>query len=260
MAVCVLWQFRTSSSRLPKFSLRLSRRTPPACNICSSSTQTISASTDIFRPLPREELVTKFRSRLKDRPFMVGSTGEGFPEFLGEPRDSFPHAVLINNPHQSSLAELTVNCMEYVEENLADYPAILFRNLPAQTAQDFSIIAQGIPWKAIGFTGGPNYRKKIDKNARTYTSNNDPCELSINPHNELAYTDAYPSKVSSKQVKIRNLKKLCLTGYLKFRLFPTKKALSSHDGDADVNVTKKKRFISSTHFVDIHRQTTTINK
>jgi len=92
--------------------------------------------------------VTKFKSRL-DRPFIVGSTGEGFPEFLGEPRDSFPHGVLVNNPHQSSLAQLTVKCMEYEEENLADYPAILFRNLPAQTAQDFSIIAQGMPWKSL---------------------------------------------------------------------------------------------------------------
>ena len=136
-----------------------------AYKIYSSSSLLSSTSTAIFQPLPREELVTKFKSRLKDRPFMVGSTGEGFPEFLGEPRDSFPHGVLVNNPLQSSLAQLTVKCMEYVEENLADYPAILFRNLPAQTAQDFSVIARGIPWKAVTYKGGVTYRTKIDKNA-----------------------------------------------------------------------------------------------
>jgi len=95
--------------------------------------------------------VTKFKSRLKDRPFTVGSTGEGFPEFLGEPRDSFPHGVLVNSPHQSSLAELTMKCTDYVEEN---------HNLPAQTAQDFSTIADGIPWKAFQWKGALNYRTK----------------------------------------------------------------------------------------------------
>ena len=150
--------------------------------------------------------MTKFKSRLKDRPFMVGSTGEGFPEFLGEPRDSFPHGVFVNNPHQSSLAELTVKCMEYMEENLADYPAILFRNLPAQTAQDFATIADRIAWKAFQWNGGLNYRTKIDKNAGTFTANDDPGKITIDPHNELSYSDVYPSKVSSKQEK-----KLCLT-------------------------------------------------
>ena len=140
--------------------------------------------------------MTKFKSRLKDRPFIVGSTGEGFPEFLGEPRDSFPHGVLVNNPHQSSLAQLTVKCMEYEEENLADYPAILFRNLPAQAAQDFSIIAQGIPWKSLTSEGGTLFRTKIDKNIGMYTSNNDPDEITIDPHNEMSYPGVYPSKVS----------------------------------------------------------------
>ena len=141
----------------------------------------------------------KIKSRLKDRPYMVGSTGQGFPEFLGEPTESFPHGVFVNNPHQASLAELTAKCMEYVEKNLTDNPAILFRNLPAQTAQDFSIIAQEIPWKTLEFRGGPNYRNKVDKNVGTYTSNDDPGEICIDPHNELSYTDSYPSKVRCMQ-------------------------------------------------------------
>ena len=213
MAVSHLW-LRTSVCRLPKFPFRLSRRTPTAYNICSSSSLLSSTSTDIFQPLPREELVTKFKSRLKDRPFTVGSTGEGFPEFLGEPRDSFPHGVFINNPHQSSLAQLTVKCVEYVEENLADYPAILFRNLPAQTAQDFSIIAQGIPWKSLTYEGGTSFRTKIDKNVGTYTANNDPDEITISPHNEMSYTDVYPSKVSSFQEK-KEIKEIMLDMLIK---------------------------------------------
>ena len=51
----------------------------------------------IFEPIPREELVTKFKSRLRDRQFLPGSSGGGFPEFLAEPRDSFPLGVRVNN-------------------------------------------------------------------------------------------------------------------------------------------------------------------
>ena len=139
----------------------------------------------------------KVKSRLKDRPYMVGSTGGGFPEFLGEPTESFPHGVFVNNPHQASLAELTAKCMEYVEENITDNPAILFRNLPAQSSQDFSVIAQGIPWKRLTYEGGASFRTKIDDNVGTYTANNDPDEISIDPHNEMSYTQVYPSKVSN---------------------------------------------------------------
>ena len=108
----------------------------------------------IFQPLRREELVTKFKSRLKDRPLTVGSTGEGFPEFLEEPRQLFPHGVRVINPHQSSLAQLTAKCMEYVEENHAQHPAILFRGLPAETSQDFSTIVKEIPWNGMIYKGG----------------------------------------------------------------------------------------------------------
>ena len=203
MSVCLLWRLRASVPRLPKFCFTVSRKTPPlACNVCLSSTQASSTTrtTSTFQPLLREELVTKFKSRLKDRPFTVGATGEGFPEFLAEPRESFPHGVLVNNPHKYSLAELTEKCMEYVEENLAHNSAILFRNLPAQTAQDFSIIAQGIPWKALSTKGGANLRSKVDKNVGTYTANDDPGEISITPHNELSYTDVYPSKVRDRSL------------------------------------------------------------
>ena len=126
---------------------------------------------------------------------MYGSQGEGFPEYLAAPKESLPHAVLVHNPHQASLEELTIKCMEYVEDNITSTPAILFRNLPAKTAQDFSTIAGAIPWKGLEYKGGPNYRNKADKEAGTYTANDDPCHISIAPHNELSYTNAYPSKV-----------------------------------------------------------------
>lgn len=118
---------------------RLSSGLRRPIHLWSSKLSTTSAS--IFEPIPREELVTKFKSRLRGRKFLPGSSGADFPEFLAEPRESFPLGVRVKNRNQSSLAELTAKCMEYVEENFSHSPAILFRGLPAKTAGDFSRIA-----------------------------------------------------------------------------------------------------------------------
>ena len=153
-------------------------------------------TSSILEPIPRDELVTKFKSRLRDRQFLPGSTGGGFPEFLAEPRDSFPLGVRVNNRNQSSLAELTEKCMEYVEENFQHSPAILFRDLPAKTAEDFSIIAQAIKGKTLTYDGGTAFRTQIDKSAGTYTASIDPPSYTIEPHNEMSFNDVFPSKVS----------------------------------------------------------------
>ena len=198
MAVRLL-RLRASFSTLPRYSIPVARKAYVKNIICGYSTQQSQENATIrgvFQPLRREELVTKFKSRLKDRPFTIGSTGEGFPEFLGEPRESFPHGVQVINLHQSSLAQLTAKCMEYVEENHAQHPAILFRGLPAETAQDFATISKGIPWKGMTNEGGASYRQKIDKSVETYTANDDPEDLSMDPHNELSYAKVFPSKVS----------------------------------------------------------------
>ena len=191
---------RASFYRFPTF-----RFSVPRAHLVHNKTRNLF-STGTFKPLPREEMLTKFKSRIKDRPSMAGSTGEGFPEFLAEPRESFPHGVLVTNPQQSSLAQLTAKCMEYVEENLIHHPAILFRNLPGQTEEDFSIIAREIPGKALTYEGGASFRQRIDGNIGTYTANNDPDEISIDPHNEMSYNNVYPSKVS--YVKIQSSFKL----------------------------------------------------
>ncbi|KAJ7388214.1 hypothetical protein OS493_039193 [Desmophyllum pertusum] len=158
-------------------------------------TQTATYNVSIFEPIPREELVTKFKSRLRDRPLTPGSSNGGFPEFLAEPRESFPLGVRVRNSNQFSLAELTAKCMEFVEENLSHNPAILFRGLPARSAEDFSIIAQGIPWKGLSYEGGVGgNRRQVDKVIGTYTASDEPPEFTIEPHNEMAYNAVYPAK------------------------------------------------------------------
>ena len=140
--------------------------------------------------------MTKFKSRLRGRQFLPGSTDGGFPEFLAEPRDSFPLGVRVISSTQSSLAELTTKCMEYVEENLPNSPAILFRDLPAKTAEDFSVIARAIQGKPMKYKGGTAFRTAVDKTAGTYTASNEPDCFTIEMHNDMSYNDVFPSRVS----------------------------------------------------------------
>ena len=155
---------------------------------------------EIFEPLPREELLTKFKSKLRDREFTPGSTQGGFPEFLAEPRDSLPLGVRVHNPNQASLAQLTAKCMEFMEENHSQCPAILFRGLPAQTADDFSTIAGNIPGKPLSYeVGGSTYRKQVDKSVKTYTASDDPLEVTMDTHNEMSYLNTWPKKVRCRE-------------------------------------------------------------
>ena len=140
--------------------------------------------------------MTKFKSRLRGRKFLPGSSGADFPEFLAEPRESFPLGVRVKNRNQSSLAELTAKCMEYVEENFSHSPAILFRGLPAKTAGDFSIIAQAIPDKGMSYEGGSGLRFEVDKDVGIYTASDEPMDYTIEMHNEMPYSDIFPSKVN----------------------------------------------------------------
>lgn len=87
--------------------------------------------------------------------------------------------------------------MEYVEENLSLYPVILFRGLPAKTAEDFSIIAKAIPFKSMEYIGGNGIRPPVDKDVRVYAASEEPDLFTIEMHNEMAYSNySVPSKVS----------------------------------------------------------------
>jgi len=125
-------------STLWRFPYGLRRISSKTTVHCSSSRLNSTNKASIFEPISREELITKFKSRLRGRQFLSGSSEGGFPAFLAEPRESFSLGVRVNNSIQPSLTELTAKCMEFVEENISHSPSILFRGLPARTAEDVS--------------------------------------------------------------------------------------------------------------------------
>ena len=159
------------------------------------STKTSSVTGSIFERIPKEELAPKTRPRLRDREFLPGSTGEGFPEFLAEPSDSFPVGVRVNTGDKSSLSELGAHCMEYIKKKLTNSQAILFRGLPAETAEDFLALTQGMRGKPINYEGGTTPRPKELQNSGIYFASTEPGEYTIELHNEMTYVKNFPRKV-----------------------------------------------------------------
>ena len=151
----------------------------------------------IFTSLPREELLLKGKSRLRDRPYLHGSSDGGFPEFLAGPTESFPHAVQVQSDQQCSLSESAAHCREYIDGNLANQGAILFRNLPMSTAKAFSAFVKELGYDALDYEGGSGYRNNVDRDASTYTASNEPKEESIGMHNEMSYSSIFPQKVGN---------------------------------------------------------------
>ena len=87
------------------------------------------------------------------------------------------------------------NCMEYIKKNLTNRRAILFRGIPAETAQDFLGLTQGMRGKPLNYEGGAGSRLKELKNSDIYFASAEPGAYTIELHNEMAYLKAFPKKV-----------------------------------------------------------------
>lgn len=134
--------------------------------------------------------------RLAGKKFLPGSTGDGFPEALSAPTDTFPHAIKIEHSGLESMEDCVTSCRGYLEENLPHNSAVLIRNLPLKTAADFSNLTQGLGYKGMAYEGGAVERQELDKNSGTYTASDEPPEAIIEFHNEMAYSPVYPAKVT----------------------------------------------------------------
>ena len=149
----------------------------------------------IFTSLPREELLPTGKSRLRDRQYLPGSSNGGFPEFLAGPTESFPHAVQVQSDQRCSLSESAAHCREYIDENLPNQGAILFRNLPMSTAKEFSAFVKELSYDAMTYEGGSANRNEVDRDVSIYTASDDPKEQCIEVHNEMSYKSVFPQKV-----------------------------------------------------------------
>ena len=152
---------------------------------------------DLFTEVPRENLQLKHKARLAGRKFLPGANSNGIPEFLAGPTESFPFAVSVTKPSLLSLKDWARECRTLIEENLFSKEAIILRDLPLKSAEDCFKFYEELGYEGMDYVAGAANRTKVYTTSSIYTASDDPPEFSIEPHNELSYSEVYPRKVNN---------------------------------------------------------------
>ncbi|XP_070567968.1 dapdiamide synthesis protein DdaC-like isoform X1 [Ptychodera flava] len=143
----------------------------------------------------RLDIPAQASARIAGRKWLPGSTfpGNNLPEHLASPRENMP-AVYEVIEEKVKIEEWSSRCREIIDEKLHVYGTILFRGLPVENADEFSRLFKNLGYTSMTYQGGAGERtEKADQ--VTSATDIDPPIYSIEPHNEMAYTDHGPLKV-----------------------------------------------------------------
>ncbi|XP_077864781.1 dapdiamide synthesis protein DdaC-like [Saccoglossus kowalevskii] len=140
-------------------------------------------------------------SRLAGRQWLAGgrSSLNKYPQYIASPRDNFPAVYTLSGAYklqgfrEDTMENLSKTARDLIERELHIHGAILFRGMPLEKADDFSRFMSGLGYSLSGYEGGVAVRHKVARSV--LTASNDPPSYTIEPHNEMSYTDTYPSKI-----------------------------------------------------------------
>ena len=144
---------------------------------------------EAFSPLQASETETKVQ--LRGRPFLPGADKETFPSFLKGPRPDFP--LILKANESKTLQDWGNLCREVLDKNLLKYGAVLFRELPVNTREDFQALFAAIGYPGTDYVGGSGHREALGPHI--YSASDEPPEFCIELHNELSYMPVFNNKV-----------------------------------------------------------------
>ncbi|XP_070568314.1 dapdiamide synthesis protein DdaC-like [Ptychodera flava] len=166
---------------------------------CRSLLSTIAMCGTKFEYSARElvDMPTQTRGRLAGRKWLPGAlrAGSKFPEYVPNPRENFPAFYRANASVAgcTPIRDFAKDVREIIERELHVHGALLFRGLPLKNGNDFSKFMRRLKDSLMRYEGGTAVRHEVA--GSVYTASNDPPEYSIEPHNEMAYSDQHPLKV-----------------------------------------------------------------
>ncbi len=128
---------------------------------------------------------------LKGRRFLPDSEKESFPSFLNGPDKHFPLALQARG--SKSIEEWGRLCREQIDAELLKYGAILFRQLPLSSVEDFQKFVRIMDFPRMEYDCGSGHRASLAD--QIYSASDEPPQFSIELHNELAYMPNYNRKV-----------------------------------------------------------------
>ncbi len=135
--------------------------------------------------------------QLAHRPFLAGSDHASMPATISQPPTATFPLVLQPKPglraQDLTISEWAADARTWMDDALHKHGAMLLRGLPLASADDFSHFIDGLGSQILGYAGGIALRDAVNTNVMT--ASYEPPEVSMEPHNEMAYTSIYPSKV-----------------------------------------------------------------
>lgn len=106
----------------------------------------------------------------------------------------FPTVLLPfhNDMSVKSLVQTIQNKREWIEEELKEAGALLFRGFPLKTAADFNQVVEAFGWKEQPYLGAAS-RTRV--HGKVYTANEVSLDQNIRFHHEMAKFEEFPSKL-----------------------------------------------------------------
>lgn len=135
--------------------------------------------------------------QLAGRKFLPGSEGPNFPKYLQPPRADFPFHVSSENvgvTNSMTAAECAKAVVADFQSTLHKYGAILYRGFPIKNWTDFSAFFSELgSFRSMPYIGGAAPRKQVGD--KVYTASDEPPEICIELHNEMAYMHIWPKLI-----------------------------------------------------------------
>lgn len=185
---------QTSTSAAKMLAIR------PLRNICKVFFQARCLSTllavgkqktEAFSVIDPDEIKLKEIVNLRGRKFLPGGDKESFPQFLSGPKPDFPLALKAEGHY--SIEDWGKLCREEIDGSLYEFGAILFRDLPLATTDDFQQLFASIGFPAMNYIGGSAHRENVA--FQVYSASDEPPDCCIDLHNEMSYSPVYNNKV-----------------------------------------------------------------
>jgi hypothetical protein len=105
------------------------------------------------------------------------------------------HQYIDSHLHTEVIADITQtirNNREWIQHQLIEHSALLFRGFPLRSAADFSSFVEAFGWEEQPYMGFASRAKVED---RVYTANEAPLHEQIEFHHEMALMKTWPSKL-----------------------------------------------------------------
>ncbi len=135
--------------------------------------------------------------QLANRPFLAGSDHDSMPAVVTQfPTATFPLVLqprLNLHVQNISISQWAADARIWLDDVLHKHGAILLRGLPLASADDFNHFIGGLGIPTMGYESGTALRDAVT--SQVMTASYEPPEVSMEPHNEMAYTSIYPSKI-----------------------------------------------------------------